>query len=258
MKALIIWACCFFLIGFAPLTLAQISMGEAIDRAGQQRMLSQRIAQNYLLAAIQPGSAKGMDRMQRAIQIFERNMLELENFSGAAPLKAELNEVKALWLNYKAVAQGVVNKANAEQLLRDSDTLLAAAHHYVKQLEQLASGKSAELVNISGRQRMLSQRIAKNYLAYFYKLGGEERIRALYEDLAEYENVLGYLKESELNTLEINVKLKKVEGQFNYASKGFDGLMQLTGDRLIYVITGTTDAMLKNMDDVTKMYAALN
>lgn len=48
-----------------------------------------------------------------------------------------------------------------------------------------------------------------------------------------------------------------MEGQFNYASKGFDGLMQITGDRLIYVITGTTDAMLKNMDDVTKLYAAL-
>ena len=66
-----------------------------------------------------------------------------------------------------------------------------------------------------------------------------------------------YLKQNKLTTPDILAKLNRVEGQFAYASKSFDGLMQITGDRLIYVITGTTDFMLKNMADVTKIYAAL-
>lgn len=236
---------------------AAMTMGEAIDRAGQQRMLSQRIAQNYLLAAIQPDNAKGLDRMQRAIAAFDDNLSRLQGFDRAEAIRPELIQVKTLWLPYKNLAQSDINADNATKLLIKSDEILAATHLYVSKLEALSDGKTGELVNVSGRQRMLSQRIAKNYFAWYFKVGGEERIKALYEDLAEYENVIGYLKQSPLNTVEINAKLNKVEGQFNYASKGFDGLMQITGDRLIYVITGTTDAMLKNMDDVTKLYAAL-
>ncbi|UTA47600.1 type IV pili methyl-accepting chemotaxis transducer N-terminal domain-containing protein [Simiduia sp. 21SJ11W-1] len=245
------------LIALVPGQALATSMGEAIDRAGQQRMLSQRIAQSYLLSMIQPDKHKGPDTMARAIRQFETNAAVLQRFAGARPISGDLKKVLALWAGYKTLAEAPVSPGNAELLLVQSDALLASAHAYVQALEKLSGSNKGEVVNISGRQRMLSQRIAKNYFAYYLKLGGEERIKALYEDLAEYETVLGLLEENPLNTEDIVLKLRRVSGHFAYASKGFDGLMSLTGDRLIFVITGTTDAMLKNMDDVTKMYAAL-
>jgi hypothetical protein len=103
---------------------------------------------------------------------------------------------------------------------------------------------------------MLSQRIAKNYLAYYWDLN-DKSLENLYSDLAEYESMLEYLKSSNHNTEEIYQKILKTQGNLEFAAKGFHGNLTLEGKRLIFVVTGTTDIMLRNMDEITKLYAKL-
>jgi len=231
------------------------SMGEAINIAGRQRMLSQRIAQSYFLIGINPDSKRGNIQLKRAVAEFDRNLENLKRYQRAEPLQDTMAGVEALWIPYRTLATAPVSKANGKVLLDQSNQLLAMAHTYVVALEVLSGSHKGEIINISGRQRMLSQRIAKNFLASHWQLTDHVTTQLLYEDIAEYENVLSYLSQLKLNTPEIQTQLHKVTEQFRYASKGFDGVMSLSGKRLVHVVTGTTDAMLRGMNIVTGLYA---
>lgn len=231
------------------------SMGEAINTAGKQRMLSQRIAQSFLLVAIQAENPYGRKLLTRSVNDFEDNLKNLQSYPATKSLSMHIVPVKKLWADYRRVATSVPSKQTARHLLKLCDELLLASDNYVKKLEELTGEKEAELINISGRQRMLSQRIAKNFLARYWKINVEQANQVLYEDLAEYESVMEYLLQSPLNTKEITVQLRKVKGYFSFASKGFDGVMELSENRLIHVVTGTTDYMLRGMDVATKMYS---
>ena len=126
------------------------TMGEAINIAGRQRMLSQRIAQSYFLLGIKPDSKRGAIQLDRSVSEFERNLNNLKEYAPAKSLRSDIAAVEALWIPYKTLAQSNVNKTNAEVLLAQSNDILTKAHHYVVELEKLSGTNKAEIINISG------------------------------------------------------------------------------------------------------------
>ncbi|WP_444931923.1 type IV pili methyl-accepting chemotaxis transducer N-terminal domain-containing protein [Microbulbifer sp. SSSA002] len=246
-----------FILLILSLDVAAFSMGDAINTAGRQRMLSQRITQAYILQGVQPDAERHQKVFARSILDFKKNHEKLSKFTGAQKIKAQLIKVQREWNAFELITRQPVSKESASELFKRSNSLLSAAHTYVVQLQQLANHNSAELINIAGRQRMLSQRIAKNYAATLWGVSPEAAETALHEDLSEYSSRLNQLLESPLNTPQINSNLHKAKDHLSYASRGFEGNMKISEKRQIQVITGTTDLMLRNMNIITGQYAEL-
>ena len=145
-------------------TQGGMTIAAAINQAGRQRMLSQRLAKAWLMIGqdIQPQQAWTI--LQDSLSRFETQLAELQGFTPNADVHDALMQLERAWADYKTALASVPNLAHARQIYATNEVVQEAAHRLTLAYEKLAPEPTYRLVNIAGRQRMLSQRMAKFYL----------------------------------------------------------------------------------------------
>ncbi len=78
------------LLGFTSAGLAAISDAEAVNRAGMQRMLSQRIAKNYLMLGTETRAEVAIVQFDQSIADLESNSQLLEDYAPTATIGTAL------------------------------------------------------------------------------------------------------------------------------------------------------------------------
>lgn len=146
---------------------AQISdINSAINKAGRQRMLSQRMAKAYLQVGLGVDTERSQRMLDNSIALFDRQLVELKNYAPTPTVKDTYLRLEKNWLAYKDVLVGTApNPDGARKVLELSESVLQLAHEGTERLVSLSASESGPLVGVAGRQRMLSQRIAKFYMA---------------------------------------------------------------------------------------------
>ena len=89
--------------------LAQISdINSAINKAGRQRMLSQRMAKAYFQIGQQIDVDRSKKVLDASIAVFDRQLVELKNYAPTPEIKETYLKLERSWLAYKDVLVGAV------------------------------------------------------------------------------------------------------------------------------------------------------
>lgn len=247
------WSFCLMLtLGMSMPALAVLSDAQAVNKAGLQRMLSQRIARNFLMVGTNIDAKSAQQELDLNIATFEQNLMELQEYATKKDVKVTLNKVDQSWQMYRVLAVSMPSKDSALEVLRSSDEVLQRSEELVAQIQKATATQPTKLVGTSGRQRMLSQRIAKMYLALYWAVPFQGLEGELNKAMQEYEKGLSSLEEAQLNTPQISSSLLKVRAQWDFAKAGFRQYKE--GRFIPMVIARTSDTMLKQMNDITLQY----
>ena len=259
---------CFFEAASQSMTL-----GQAVNVAGRQRMLSQRMAKARLFRTKQVNSDVCQKELSASVILFEENLKNLLAYAPTQKVKVRFTKVENLWNDYKAVIQNDTSSAAAYNALSMNTNVLTACDEAVQELVFYAKGLStdgddsaispeaiANNVNVAGRMRMLSQRLTLYYGAHYFDLN-PDAIKNILIVSNNLQQGINFLTTSDINTTDIDEALSGTlkdwevvkEKCTNDGCKGFE--KKSIEPTLLF---DTMNRFLAKMDKITSMYASLS
>jgi len=227
------------------------SITDAVNMAGQQRMFTQRMLKDYAMVGMNNTFGKPDKDLKKTVSDFESNLVLLIKYTKNDNTKKSLEEVKRLWAPIKSVLNDAPVKEKVEVLQKDMETLLKMTDQATKAFAKESDKESGEIVNIAGRQRMLSQKMASLYMLKVWGVEDPEFKATLDNTMKLFKASLETLEKSTMNTPEITTLLGKVKKSFIFFEMMNRGKSTKFIPTLIYK---KSNEILKDMNSVTGLY----
>ena len=259
--------------------------GVVLNLSGKQRMLTQKMSKEIILIAMDHEKATNLKSLEATAGLFDKTLRGLRDGDADLSLVAtssprilrQLDRVASIWAEFQPVVDGVLasgaaSRQDVEAIAAQNLPLLKQMNKCVKLYEKDAASAGlssdpglAVTINLSGKQRMLTQKMSKEFFLVAYGHDVEGNKLNLQETYTLFGRTLRGLLEGDADldlpgttAPEIRAQLGKVqqlwaEFQPTIAHGADAGTAGIGADQVGVVARGNIP-LLKNMNAAVKMY----
>jgi len=224
-------------------------LAESINRAGQLRMLSQRLMKLYALASMGVDAAPLAESCGRV----DANLATLTKTLSKSTYGDLIGAVMTPWTPLKALLSSTVDAGRLLEADMLAERMLLQADRLVSTLETTGAATTLHVINVAGRQRMLSQRVVKQALLAALLTGEAGALAATDAANAkrDFEEALGYLNAAPLTTREIRESLDEAGRVWDTMSKVLVRPRSSDGPK---TLADTSETLLALFERLTQRY----
>lgn len=275
MKALQILIFSLFLITKTSHSQTKTYLSDAVNIAGKQRMLGQRMAKTKVFLKANKKKNLASKELKQTIIAFEQGLEILKKFAPTEAIKKKISIQENAFKPYKKKILSRSDKSLKEiidsntSFLKICDDVVTELITYSKSIPKSPENthqnyiidKIAKATGASGKLRYLTQRLTLYFAMneFGFKVVSPSELSAIIKDL---DSNLAYLTVLEFNTIDIDDSLSLVDYywdqlKFNLHTKNgkFNTKQDLIDATLLYDLCNN---ILDKANQTTKMYADLN
>ncbi len=223
----------------------------AIEIAGQQRMLTQRLVKAYAQIGLDILSASAGEQLANSVTRFDRNLRELGGLAKGKASGPALAALSRAWPALEKAAHAEVTPAGLRELDQQAGKVQQLADRLTLALEDESRAPASRWLNVAARQRMLCQRMVKVYMLQLSGIDSAQLREESASSRAEFSNALNDLIRLPDNSNEVADALHELSLQWEW----LDAALASEGaESFSLVIADSSEAVLALTEKVVQAY----
>jgi len=235
---------------FANVVASDKQSIKILNIINHQRMLSQQITKAYLYAGNSINTDEANKEIYSSLKEFQNSYHKINLLTKNKKLKSSMNFIKKSSKQFSTLSKKPLNAKNIELILKLSESILNQSEQIISLLKKDIN-HDYKFIAMLGQQEMLSQRIAKYYIAYKSDKSQNNKIN-MKKSIELFAKNHKKIMKNGVNNPNIGKKLKEIDRLWDIANKFYINI-EKSGELPLSVFD-TTDKISQHMNEIIKIY----